>query len=113
MSNSSLVNYTKISPNKTVNRNHKIDTITIHCVVGQCSVETLGNIFSDPSKEASSNYGIGYDGKIKYVYPQVKCNMDLDENYSADYLRKFIPKLRDLLEEQLNNSLIIKTCEVK
>lgn len=64
MSNSSLVNYTKISPNKTVNRNHKIDTITIHCVVGQCSVETLGNIFSDPSKEASSNYGIGYDGKI-------------------------------------------------
>ena len=33
MSNSSLVDYTKISPNKNVNRNHKIDTITIHCVV--------------------------------------------------------------------------------
>lgn len=64
MSNSPLVSYTKISPNKTENRNHKIDTITIHCVVGQCSVSTLGNIFSDPSKEASSNYGIGYDGKI-------------------------------------------------
>jgi hypothetical protein len=32
--NSPLVNYTKISPNKTSPRNHKIDTITIHCVVG-------------------------------------------------------------------------------
>ena len=64
MSNSKLVNYTKISPNKTSLRTHKIDTITIHCVVGQCSVETLGNIFTPNSKQASSNYGIGYDGKI-------------------------------------------------
>ena len=62
--NSPLVSYTKISPNRTKNRNHEIDTITIHCVVGQCSVQTLGAIFAYPSKEASSNYGIGYDGKI-------------------------------------------------
>lgn len=62
--NSPLVNYTKISPNKTSPRNHKIDTITIHCVVGQCSVETLGNVFASTSRQASSNYGIGYDGKI-------------------------------------------------
>ena len=64
MSNSKLVNYTRISPNKNSPRNHKIDTITIHCVVGQCSVETLGNIFAPTSRQASSNYGIGYDGKI-------------------------------------------------
>ena len=64
MSNSKLVSYTKISPNKTSPRNHKIDTITIHCVVGQCSVETLGNVFAPTSRKASSNYGIGYDGKI-------------------------------------------------
>lgn len=64
MSNSSLVDYTKISPNKTSPRNHAIDTITIHCVVGQCSVETLGNVFTPTSRQASSNYGIGYDGKI-------------------------------------------------
>lgn len=62
--NSSLVNYTKISPNKTVNRKHEIDTITIHCVVGQCSVETLGNIFAPSSRKASSNYGVGFDGRI-------------------------------------------------
>ena len=64
MSNSPLVNYTKISPNKSSPRNHKIDTVTIHCVVGQCSVETLGNVFAPASRRASSNYGIGYDGHI-------------------------------------------------
>ena len=64
MSNSKLVNYTRISPNKNSPRNHAIDTITIHCVVGQCSVETLGNIFAPTSRQASSNYGIGFDGKI-------------------------------------------------
>ena len=64
MSNSPLVSYTKISPNKTSPRNHKIDTITIHCVVGQLSVETLGEVFAKRSKRASSNYGIGADGRI-------------------------------------------------
>ncbi len=62
--NSSLVNYTRISPNRTKNRNHAIDTITIHCVVGQCSVETLGSIFAPTSRQASSNYGVGTDGRI-------------------------------------------------
>ena len=64
MSNSSLVSYTKISPNKTSPRNHVIDTITIHCVVGQCSVETLGEVFTPTSRQASCNYGIGKDGRI-------------------------------------------------
>ena len=62
--NSPLVNYTKISPNKTVNRNHAIDTITIHCVVGQCTVESLGEVFAPTTRKASSNYGIGKDGRI-------------------------------------------------
>lgn len=64
LSNSKLISYTKISPNRTSPRNHKIDTVTIHCVVGQCSVETLGNIFAPTSRQASCNYGIGYDGRI-------------------------------------------------
>lgn len=64
MSNSPLVSYTKISPNKSSPRNHKIDTVTIHCMVGQCSVETLGNVFAPTSRQASSNYGVGVDGRI-------------------------------------------------
>lgn len=69
--NSPLVNFTRISPNRTPNRNHTIDTISIHCVVGQCSVETLGTIFANQAKQASSNYGIGPDGRVgMYVEEQ-------------------------------------------
>lgn len=41
MSNSKLVSYAKLSPNHSGARTHSIDRITPHCVVGQCSVETL------------------------------------------------------------------------
>lgn len=64
MSNSALVSYTKISPNRNSPRNHAIDRISIHCVVGQCTVERIGEIFAPESREASSNYGIGLDGRI-------------------------------------------------
>ena len=62
--NSPLVSYTKLSPNHSGQRTHSIDRITPHCVVGQCSVETLGNIFLPTSRQASSNYGIGVDGQV-------------------------------------------------
>ena len=64
MSNSNLVNYKKLSPNHSGKRTHKIDRITPHCVVGQCSVETRGSIFMDRNREASCNYGIGTDGRV-------------------------------------------------
>lgn len=64
MSNSPLVQYVKISPNSNNPRNHKIDRITIHHTAGVVSVETLGNIFVPESRQASSNYGIGSDGRI-------------------------------------------------
>lgn len=68
MSNSELASYIKISPNKTSPRNHDIDTITIHCMAGDLSVEALGNLFALKSRKASSNYGIGTDGCIaQYV----------------------------------------------
>lgn len=62
--NSSLVTYKKLSPNKNSPRNHKIDTITIHCMAGNLSIETCGNLFATSSRKASSNYGIGSDGRI-------------------------------------------------
>lgn len=64
MSNSELVEYTLISPNKTSPRNHVIDTITIHCTAGQVTAESLGNIFFPASRKASSNYGIDKDGRV-------------------------------------------------
>lgn len=86
MGNSPLISYTKISPNKTVNRKHKIDTITIHCVQGQLSVETLGNMFSNKSSKASSNYGIGPDGRIG-LYVEEKdrswCSSNAENDHRA------------------------------
>ena len=62
--NSKMVSYKRLSPNHSGKRTHSIDRITPHCVVGQCSVETLGNIFAPRSRQASCNYGIGPDGRV-------------------------------------------------
>lgn len=68
MSNSALISYTKLSPNHSGKRTHDIDTISIHCMAGQLSVESCGSLFAQSSREASSNYGIGPDGrKALYV----------------------------------------------
>lgn len=64
-SNSSLVGSNIYrSPNHSGRRVYPITRISIHCVVGQCTIESLGNIFKNSSIEASSNYGIDKDGKI-------------------------------------------------
>lgn len=62
--NSPLIDYVKISPNRTSPRNHKIDTVTIHCMAGNLSVERCGEVFAPKARKASSNYGIGSDGRI-------------------------------------------------
>lgn len=65
--NSPLVSYTKLSPNHSGQRTHSIDRITPHCVVGQATVERIGEIFTPKSKNASCNYGIGRDGRIALI----------------------------------------------
>ena len=62
--NSSMVAYTKLSPNNSGQRTHSIDRITPHCVVGQCTAEGLGAWFAKSSTQASSNYGIDKDGRV-------------------------------------------------
>ena len=68
MSNSSLVTYTKLSPNCNKPRNHVIDTITIHCFVGQVTAQSGCNAKSfttyNPVAGASCNYVVGYDGSV-------------------------------------------------
>lgn len=64
MNNSSLVCYTKLSPNCNKPRNHKIDTITIHHMAGNLSVEACGEGFARTARQASANYGIGSDGRV-------------------------------------------------
>lgn len=64
MSNSSLVNYTRLSPNCTKMTNKKNNKITIHHMACNISIEACGAGFADPGRGASSNYGIGTDGRI-------------------------------------------------
>ena len=64
MSNSKLVSYTKLSPNHSGKRTHSIDRITPHCVVAQLTCESICDCFTSRDKQASCNYGIGFDGKI-------------------------------------------------
>lgn len=64
MSNSPLVNYTKISPNSSNPRNKPITKITIHHVAGNLTVEQVGNIFATKERKASSNYGVDNHGRV-------------------------------------------------
>lgn len=64
MSNSSLVTYTNISSHKNSPRNHAIDTITIHCFVGQVTAKRGCDYFAATDRECSANYVVGNDGSI-------------------------------------------------
>lgn len=86
MSNSPLISFTQISPNRNSPRNHSIDTITIHCVVGQLSVETMGAMFAKSSYGASCNYCIGSDGRIGLIVPEADrswCSSNRDNDNRA------------------------------
>lgn len=64
MSNSSLVTYKNITSNKTSPRNHAIDTITIHCIVGQWTAKQGCDYFANTDRQCSANYVVGKDGSI-------------------------------------------------
>ncbi len=63
MSNSTLATYKRLTGNYNT-RNHSIDTITIHCYVGQVTAKQGCDYFYNTDREVSSNYVIGYDGSI-------------------------------------------------
>ena len=80
MGYSALTNATIMSPNHSGSRLNPISKITIHHMAGNLSIETCGNVFLNPNRQASSNYGIGSDGRIA-------CYVD-EENHpwtSADW----------------------------
>ena len=78
--NSPLVCYTLLSPNHSGKRRHAIDRISPHCVVGQCTAETLGGWFSRSSNGASSNYGIDRDGRVGLYVEEKNCSWCTSSN---------------------------------
>lgn len=72
MSNSSLVSYTKLSPNYS-ERTAPISKITIHhMAVVNGSLEGVGNHFAKSSTQASSNYGIDSNGRVALYVDESK-----------------------------------------
>ena len=85
MSNSPLIDYTLLSPNYSSDKTAN-DRITIHHMAGVATVEACGAIFAKPSRQASSNYGIGNDGRIGLYVPEDKrswCSSSPDNDRRA------------------------------
>lgn len=82
MSNSGLVDYTKISPNSS-SRTAKISKITLHHMAGNLSVEACGKVFETTERQASSNYGVGTDGRIG-LYVEESCRAWTSSNRDND-----------------------------
>lgn len=76
MSNSKLVTYTRISPNRTSPRNGVIRGVAIHCTAGGRNKRArdtadLGRFTTyDRKNGASCNYAVGGDGSIALVVPE-------------------------------------------
>lgn len=84
MGYSALTNAAIMSPNHSGSRYNSISKITIHHMAGNLSIETCGNVFLNPNRQASSNYGIGSDGRIAcYVdeenHPWTSANWENDD----------------------------------
>ena len=68
--NSSLVSYTQISPNRNSPRNQAITSIVVHHMAGIMSVEQFGALVANPARQMSANYAIGSDGRIGMYCPE-------------------------------------------
>lgn len=61
----------------------KISEICIHYMAGNCSIETLGDIWQTPGRNGSSTYGIGSDGRIACYVDEndiAWCNSNWESN---------------------------------
>ena len=86
MAYSKYVNYINYSPNCNIPRNNRINKITIHHMAGNLSVEQCGNIFADRNRQASSNYGIGSDGRVGLYVDEANrswCSSSPDNDHQA------------------------------
>ena len=86
MAYSKLVNYINLSPNCNAPRNNAIRKITIHHMAGNLSVEQCGNIFANRNRQASSNYGIGSDGRVGLYVDEANrswCSSNGDNDHQA------------------------------
>lgn len=106
MSNSPYVSYTKISPHRNSPRNHAIDRISIHCVVGQVTMQSLGEIFQ--TKAASSNYGVDKNGHVG-MYVEEKDRSWCSDSPENDHRAVTIETASDVSEPYQVNDAAYQT----
>lgn len=106
MSNSPYVSYTKISPHRNSPRNHAIERISIHCVVGQVTMQSLGEIFQ--TKAASSNYGVDRDGHVG-MYVEEKDRSWCSDSPENDHRAVTIETASDVSEPYAVNAAAYAT----
>ena len=70
IADSNLVSVVIPSPNHSGQRIYPLTRVSVHCVVGQVYASSLGNMFASAGYEASSNYGVGFDGEIWQFLPE-------------------------------------------
>ena len=70
IADSKLVSVVVPSPNHSGKRIYSLTRVSVHCVVGQVYASSLGNMFASAGYEASSNYGVGFDGSIGQYLPE-------------------------------------------
>ena len=103
MSNSPLVTYTRLSPNCTEGRTlngktYEIDTVTIHCIVGQWTAKQGCDFFAPASRQASANYVVGCDGSIGLCVEECNrswCSGGKDKNGKPIYVNGISGKIND------------------
>lgn len=64
MTGSKLVSFVQPSPNHSGRRKYPLTRVSVHCYVGQVTVERMGRGFADPKRGASSTYGVDKTGRI-------------------------------------------------
>lgn len=108
VTNSTLVAYTKLSPNHSGQRTKGIDRITPHCTEGQVTVEGLGEWFSKTSTKASSNYGIDRNGRVG-LYVEEKDRSWCSSNAANDQRAVTIECASDTKEPYEMNTTVFET----
>lgn len=106
--NSELVAVKKLSPNHSGKRTHSIDRISPHCVVGQCTAESLGDWFGKSSTKASSNYGIDRNGRVG-LYVEEKNRSWCTSSNSNDQRAITIECASDTREPYTMNNKVYET----
>lgn len=97
MSNSALVDYTRLTNNCSKPRGGKICRITIHHMAGNLTVEQCAAVFCG-TRQASSNYGIGSDGRVG-LYVEEKNRAWTSSSKANDNLAVTIEVANSVTEE--------------